>query len=57
MTLSRCAALVDPSYGPGRSTQGVSGPGAGGIVDPVVALLEPVAVGGDLLAACGQYGL
>lgn len=53
---SQCATLADPGHGHDQSAQGVSGSGAGGIVDAVVvALPGPVAVGHDLIAACGQW--
>ncbi|KLO32473.1 DUF5642 family protein [Mycobacterium haemophilum] len=53
---SQCATLADPGRGHDQSAQGVSGSGAGGIVDAVVvALPGPVAVGRDLLTACGQW--
>ena len=53
---ARCAALADPGTGRGRSAQGVSGSGPGGIVDAVVVTLPgPVGPAADLVAACGQW--
>lgn len=53
---ARCAALADPGAGRDRSAQGVSGSGAGGIVDAVVVTLpgltDPDA---NLVATCGQW--
>ncbi len=53
---SQCAALADPGNGGDQSAQGVSGSGAGGIVDAVVvALPGPVDLDDNLVAACGQW--
>jgi hypothetical protein len=53
----QCATLADPGNGREQSAQGVSGSGAGGIVDAVVVALQPgpVALDHDLVAACGQW--
>lgn len=57
---AQCAILADPgSNGNGRdqSAQGVSGSGAGGIVDAVVVAVPPgpVTPEGDVVAACAQW--
>lgn len=53
---ARCAALADPGAGRGRSAQGVSASGAGGIVDAVVVTLsESVDPDANLVATCGQW--
>jgi uncharacterized protein DUF5642 len=52
----RCATLADPGNGSDQSAQGVSGSGAGGIVDAVVvALPGPVGLDHDLVAACARW--
>jgi Domain of unknown function (DUF5642) len=53
----QCATLADPGNGRGQSAQGVSGSGAGGIVDTVVVALPsgPVSLDHNLVAACGQW--
>jgi Domain of unknown function (DUF5642) len=52
-----CAALADPGTGRDQSAQGVSGSGAGGIVDAVVVALRPgpVTLDRDGVASCGQW--
>jgi len=51
-----CATLADPGNGRDQSAQGVSGSGAGGIVDAVVvALPAPVDLDRNLVAACGRW--
>jgi len=51
-----CATLADPGNGREQSAQGVSGSGAGGIVDAVVvALPGPVDLDHNLVAACGRW--
>jgi len=54
---SQCAALADPGNGRDQSAQGVSGSGAGGIVDAVVVALMPgpAVLDGNLVASCGQW--
>jgi hypothetical protein len=54
---SRCAALADPAGGHGKSVQGISGSGAGGIVYAVVmaASSGPVELDQSLVAACPQW--
>jgi len=53
---SRCAALTDPGTGRNHSAQGVSGSGAGGVVDSVVVSLPgPVDLDHKLVAACGRW--
>lgn len=54
---AQCAALADPGAGRDQSAQGLSGSGAGGIIDAVVVAVRPgaVALGDDLVAACGQW--
>jgi hypothetical protein len=52
----QCAALADPGNGRNQSAQGVSGSGAGGIIDSiVVALPGPVDLDHNLVAVCGQW--
>jgi hypothetical protein len=53
----QCARLADPGNGRGQSAQGVSGSGAGGIVDAIVVTLPsgPVALDHSRVAACGQW--
>nr|WP_232065404.1 DUF5642 family protein [Mycobacterium shinjukuense] len=53
----QCAALADPGYGQHQAAQGVSGSGAGGIVDAVVVALSPgpVLLDHDLVASCGHW--
>ena len=52
----QCATLADPGNGSDQSAQGISGSGAGGIVDAVVvALPGPVDLDRDLVAACGRW--
>ena len=52
----QCATLADPGNGRDQSAQGVSGSGAGGIVDAVVvALPGPVDLDHNLVAACGRW--
>jgi hypothetical protein len=52
----RCAVLADPGNGRSHSAQGVSGSGAGGVVDSVVvALPGPVGLDHNLVAACGRW--
>ncbi|MGV7255928.1 hypothetical protein B1987_08605 [Mycobacterium kansasii] len=53
-----CALFADPGNGRGQSAQGVSGSGAGGIVDAVVVAVPPPgpAVPGDgQVAGCAQW--
>ena len=53
---AQCAALADPGNGRDQSAQGLSGSGAGGIIDTiVVALPGPVDLDHNLVAACGQW--
>ncbi len=54
---TQCAALADPGNGRDQSAQGVSGSGAGGIVDAVVVALRPgpAALDHDLVVPCGQW--
>jgi hypothetical protein len=52
----QCAALADPGNGRDQSAQGVSGSGAGGIVDAVVvALPGPVDLDHNLVGACARW--
>jgi hypothetical protein len=53
----QCAALADPGNGRDQSAQGVSGSGAGGIIDAVVVALMPgpAVLDGNLVASCGQW--
>jgi hypothetical protein len=52
----QCAALADPGNGRNQFAQGVSGSGAGGIIDAiVVALPGPVDLDHNLVDACGQW--
>jgi hypothetical protein len=54
---SQCATLADPGNGRDQSAQGVSGSGAGGIVDAIVVALPsgPVTLDHNVVAACGQW--
>jgi hypothetical protein len=53
----QCATLADPGTGRDQSAQGISGSGAGGIVDAVVVALTPgpAALDANLAASCGQW--
>src|SRR6516162_5355320 len=50
----QCATIADPGNGRDQSAQGVSGSGAGGIVDAVVVAL-PGPVDLNHVAACGRW--
>jgi hypothetical protein len=53
----RCATLADPSDGRGQA-QGVSGSGAGGVVDAVVVVLPGgLDLDRDVVAECGRWTL
>jgi Domain of unknown function (DUF5642) len=53
---AQCASLADPGNGRDQSAQGLSGSGAGGIIDAiVVALPGPVGLDHNVVAACGQW--
>jgi hypothetical protein len=53
---AQCASLADPGNGRDQSAQGLSGSGAGGIIDAiVVALPGPVDLDHEVVAACGQW--
>jgi hypothetical protein len=57
-TPPQCAALADPGGGRGQSAQGVSGSGAGGIVDAVVvAVPGAVRLDRGLLAQCAEWSM
>jgi Domain of unknown function (DUF5642) len=53
----QCVVLADPGNDRDQSAQGVSGSGAGGIVDAVVVALHPgpVLLDHDLVTSCGQW--
>ncbi|GAB3018563.1 DUF5642 family protein [Mycobacterium bourgelatii] len=53
----QCAALADPGNGREQSAQGVSGSGAGGILNAVVVSLPSgqVSLDTDVVAACGRW--
>nr|WP_293321379.1 DUF5642 family protein [Mycobacterium sp.] len=52
----QCAALADPGSGRDHTAQGVSGSGAGGIVDAVVVTLPgPVELDRNDFAGCGRW--
>jgi hypothetical protein len=53
----QCGTLADPGNGRDQSAQGVSGSGAGGIVDAVVVALMPgpAILDANLTASCGQW--
>src|SRR5262249_44125117 len=56
----QCAILADPgsdASGRDQSAQGVSGSGAGGIVDAVVVSVPGSASDHDVVADCGQWTL
>jgi hypothetical protein len=53
----QCAILADPSSGRDQSAQGVSGSGAGGIIDAVVVSVPDSASDHDVVADCGQWTL
>ncbi|SOJ56810.1 hypothetical protein MSIMFB_04286 [Mycobacterium simulans] len=54
-----CATLADPGTGRDQSAQGVSGSGAGGIVDAVVVALRPgpVVLDRNVVASCSQWNM
>ena len=58
-TPPQCATLADPGSGRDQSAQGLSGSGAGGIVDAVAVSLpgspSPLALDRDVVAACEQW--
>jgi hypothetical protein len=54
---TQCAILADPGDGRDQSAQGVSGSGAGGIVDAVVVSVPGSASDHDVVADCGQWTL
>ncbi len=58
-TPPQCATLADPGSGRDQSAQGVSGSGAGGIVDAVAVAVSgspsPLALDRDVVAACEQW--
>jgi hypothetical protein len=55
-TPAQCAALADPGNGRDQSAQGISGSGAGGVIDAIVVSLPfPVVLDQDVVAACGQW--
>ena len=52
----RCGALADPGNAHNHSAQGISGSGAGGVVDSVVvALPGPVNLDHNLVAGCARW--
>ena len=55
----QCATLADPGDGRDQSAQGITGSGAGGIVDAVAVFVPglpgPLAPDHDVVAACGQW--
>jgi hypothetical protein len=53
----QCGVLADPGNGRDQSAQGISGSGAGGIVDAVVVALTPgpAVLDASLAASCGQW--
>ena len=54
----QCAVLADPGTGRDQSAQGVSGSGAGGVIDAVVvALPGPVDLDQSVVGACGQWSM
>ncbi|MBY0388355.1 MAG: DUF5642 family protein [Mycobacterium pseudokansasii] len=54
---AQCAILADPAGGRGQSAQGVSGSGAGGIVDAIVVSAPPgpLSPAAGLVAGCAQW--
>ncbi|QUR68706.1 DUF5642 family protein [Mycobacterium spongiae] len=53
----QCMSLADPAGRSDRAAQGISGSGAGGIVDAVVVVVSPAPVDLDheAVAACGHW--
>ncbi|CAM4206266.1 hypothetical protein MB901379_03943 [Mycobacterium basiliense] len=56
-TPAPCGSLADLGSGVDQSAQGVSGSGAGGIIDAVVVAVStgPAALDGNLVAECAQW--
>lgn len=55
---ARCATLADPGGGRDQSAQGMSGSGAGGVIDAIVVSLPgPAVLDQDAVAACGQWSI
>jgi FlaG/FlaF family flagellin (archaellin) len=53
----QCAILADPGDGRDQSAEGVSGSGAGGIVDAIVVSVPGSASDHDVAVDCGQWTL
>lgn len=54
----QCATLADPGDGRDQSAQGVSGSGAGGVIDAIVVSLPgPAVLDQDVVATCGQWSM
>jgi Domain of unknown function (DUF5642) len=54
----QCATLADPGDGRDQSAQGLSGSGAGGVIDAIVVSLPgPAVLDQDVAAACGQWSI
>src|SRR6201996_4459397 len=52
----QCATLADPGDGRDQSAQGLSGSGAGGVIDAIVVSLPgPAILDPDVVVACGQW--
>src|ERR1700692_508307 len=53
-----CATLADPGDGRDQAAQGMSGSGAGGVIDAIaVSLPGPAVLDQDVVAACGQWSI
>lgn len=54
----QCATLADPGDGRDQSAQGMSGSGAGGVIDAIVVSLPgPAVLDPDAAATCGQWSI
>jgi hypothetical protein len=54
----QCATLADPGDGRDQAAQGMSGSGAGGVIDAIVVSLPgPAVLDQDVVAACGQWSM
>jgi hypothetical protein len=55
---AQCATLADPGDGRDQAAQGMSGSGAGGVIDAIVVSLPgPAVLDQDVVAACGQWSM
>jgi hypothetical protein len=55
---AQCGTLADPGDGRDQSAQGLSGSGAGGVIDAIVVSLPgPAVLDQDVVAACGRWSV